>query len=237
MGGKGGPPQSCRRGVVRLGAKENPINRRCRRWVRHAAQSNFHRALGALQREPFKGVADAGDDIMPVGSTQAPGRDTADGNLTFSTSVLSGSFTANNSIQPGGIHPLPGQFTGGNGPITGEEVQFNVKFTVPIDLPADHYFLIPQVQVVEPNGNFFWLSAPRPIVPPGTPFPPGFTDLQSWTRDEFLDPDWLRVGTDITHQGPFNATFSLTGLVPEPGTLLLMGVGMGALWWRRKRNC
>jgi|KBSSwiStaDraftv2_1062776.scaffolds.fasta_scaffold07184_2 hypothetical protein len=164
-------------------------------------------------------------------------RDTADGNLTFSTSVLSGSFTANNSIQPGGIHPLPGQFTGGNGPITGEEVQFNVKFTVPIDLPADHYFLIPQVQVVEPNGNFFWLSAPRPIVPPGTPFPPGFTDLQSWTRDEFLDPDWLRVGTDITHQGPFNATFSLTGLVPEPGTLLLMGVGMGALWWRRKRNC
>jgi hypothetical protein len=74
-------------------------------------------------------------------------------------------------------------------------------------------------------------------VPPGTPFPPGFTDLQSWTRDEFLDPDWLRVGTDITHQGPFNATFSLTGLVPEPGTLLLMGVGMGALWWRRKRNC
>jgi len=24
---------------------------------------------------------------------------------------------------------------------------------------------------------------------------------------------------------------------PEPGTLLLMGVGMGALWWRRKRNC
>ena len=164
-------------------------------------------------------------------------RDTADGNLTFSTSVLNGSFTANNSIQPGGIHPLPGQFTGGNGPITGEEVQFNVKFTVPIDLPADHYFLIPQVQVVEPNGNFFWLSAPRPIVPPGTPFPPGFTDLQSWTRDEFLDPDWLRVGTDITHQGPFNATFSLTGLVPEPGTLLLMGVGMGALWWRRKRNC
>ncbi len=163
-------------------------------------------------------------------------RDTADGNLTFSTSVLSASFTANNSIQPGGIHPLPNQFTGGNGPITGEEVLFNVTFTVPIDLPADHYFFIPQVQVVEPNGNFFWLSAPRPIAPPGTPFPPGFTDLQSWTRDEFLDPDWLRVGTDITGQGPFNATFSLTGRVPEPGTLLLMSAGMIALWWRRKRN-
>jgi len=77
MGGKGGPPQSCRRGVVRLGAKENPINRRCRRWVRHAAQSNFHRALGALQRQTFERLADAGDDIMSVGSTEARGSDTA----------------------------------------------------------------------------------------------------------------------------------------------------------------
>jgi hypothetical protein len=32
------------------------------------------------------------------------------------------------------------------------------------------------------------------------------------------------------------ATFSLAGRVPEPGTLLLMGAGMTALWWRRKRN-
>ena len=29
------------------------------------------------------------------------------------------------------------------------------------------------------------------------PFPPGFTDLQSWTRDVGIEPDWLRVGTDI----------------------------------------
>jgi hypothetical protein len=26
-----------------------------------------------------------------------------------------------------------------------------------------------------------------------------------------LAPDWARIGTDITQQGPFNATFSLTG--------------------------
>ena len=164
-------------------------------------------------------------------------RDTADGNLTFATRDLGG-FTTLNSIQPGGIHPLPGVFTGGNGPVTGEEFQFNIAFIVPIDLPADHYFFVPQVEVIDPSGNFFWLSAPRPIVPPGTPFPLGSTDLQSWTRDEFLDPDWLRIGTDITHQGPFNATFSLSGSsVPEPGTLLLlMGAGMSALWWRRKRN-
>jgi hypothetical protein len=165
-------------------------------------------------------------------------RDTADAGLTFTTSVLSNTFSTLNSIQPGGIHPLPNLFTGGNGPVTGEEVQFNITFTVPIDLPADHYFFIPQVEVTDPSGNFFWLSAPRPIVPPGTPFPLGSTDLQSWTRDEFLDPDWLRIGTDITHQGPFNATFSLNGSsVPEPGTLLLLiGAGMSALWWGRKRN-
>lgn len=33
------------------------------------------------------------------------------GQLTFSTSVLAASFTALNSIQPGGIHPKPGQTT------------------------------------------------------------------------------------------------------------------------------
>jgi len=58
------------------------------------------------------------------------------------------------------------------------------------------------------NGNFLRLSAPKPIVPPGTPFSP---DLQSWIRNADLAPDWLRIGTDITGQGPFNASFSLLG--------------------------
>ena len=81
-----------------------------------------------------------------------------------------------------------------------------MTFTTPFDLSAGHYFFVPQVEITDPDGNFFWLSAPKPIVPP----PPGFTDLQSWTRDEFLDPDWLRVGTDIVGgTGTFNAAFSL----------------------------
>ena len=62
-------------------------------------------------------------------------------------------------------------------------------------------------------------------VPPGIPFPPGSTDLQTWIRNSSLDPNWLRVGTDITGQGPFNASFSLTS-VPEPCTLLLTGAGL-----------
>jgi MYXO-CTERM domain-containing protein len=76
------------------------------------------------------------------------------------------------------------------------------------------------------------------------PFPAGFTDLQSWTRDALLDPDWLRIGTDIVGGNPaptFNAAFELTGeavaAAPEPGSLMLAGAGLLAVWWyRRRRN-
>ena len=153
------------------------------------------------------------------------------GGLNFTPGLLNPMFTASNSITPGGIHPIPGVATGGNGPATGEEVQFNVTFTTPFNLPADHYFFVPQVDLPLGAGNFLWLSAPRPIVPPGTPFPAGITDLQAWTRDANLDPDWLREGTDIvdtinTAIAPtFNETFSLVGTtVPDTGsTAVLLG--------------
>jgi hypothetical protein len=69
-------------------------------------------------------------------------RDTASGNLSFSTRVLADSFTAINSVRPGGIHAKPAQTTGGDGNITGEEVEFDVSFTKPFVLPADHYFFV-----------------------------------------------------------------------------------------------
>ena len=151
------------------------------------------------------------------------------GQLTFTSPVLSSTFTALNSVKPGGIHPSPLQTTGGNGPVTGQEVQINVTFTTPFNLPPDHYFFVPQVQLTN-GGQFFWLSASRPISGAGTtPFPVGVTDLQTWTRDAMLDPDWLRVGQDIVGGSPFptfNAAFSLDGTVPEPSTLLLVGSGL-----------
>jgi hypothetical protein len=148
-------------------------------------------------------------------------RDSSLGSLSFQTQAL-GTFTANNSVQPGGIHPFPGQTTGGNGSVTGQETLISVNFSTPFNLPAGQYFFVPQVEVTTAGGDFFWLSAARPIVPPGTAFPAGFTDLQTWTRDQMLDPDWLRVGSDIVGPAPatgptFNAAFSLTGVaVPAP---------------------
>jgi hypothetical protein len=164
----------------------------------------------------------------------------AAGELTFTSSQLSASFTALNSVQPGGIHPFPLQTTMGNGPLTGQEVQINVTFTTPFTLPADHYFFVPQVLLTN-GAQFYWISASRPITGAGTtPFPAGVTDLQAWTRDAALQPDWLRVGTDIVGGATpptFNAAFALDGTaVPEPGTVALMIFGGGVLAITRYRR-
>jgi len=177
--------------------------------------------VGRTSGPPTFSTAQVPTRVNSPSDVEFDDRDTASANLSLTASDL-GTFTANNSVLPGGIHPKPGQTTGGDGAVTGEEVQFDVTFSTPFDLPADHYFFIPQVEVS--GGDFLWLSAPRPIVAPGTPFPAGSTDLQAWTRDEFLAPDWLRVGTDIVGGTTFNMTFSLTGeTVPEPSSCILLG--------------
>ena len=167
-------------------------------------------------------------------------RDSAASQLTFTTSVLAQSFTALNSVQPGGIHPLPNQTTGGNGPVTGQEVEIDVTFTTPFNLPANHYFFIPQVALTG-GAQFYWLSASRPISGAGTtPFPAGVNDLQAWTRDANLDPDWLRVGTDIVGGAPaptFNTAFALGGTaIPEPATTSGVLAGLALIGMARRKR-
>lgn len=157
----------------------------------------------------------------------------ATGELSVTENILNRSFNAANSIV-NGINPIPNQLTHGEGPVSGEEVQFDVNFTKPFNLPADHYFFVPQVQVA--GGNFLWLSTARPIVSPGTPFTP---DLQAWIRNENLAPDWLREGTDIIGGTTFNEAFSLTGqTIPDSGsTALLLGCAIGTMAYLKRRIC
>jgi hypothetical protein len=148
-------------------------------------------------------------------------RDGSLGTLSFTASLVSSSFTVANSVVTG-INKKPNQATLGEGPVTGAEVQIAITFTPPIVLPAtplplNHYFFRPEA-LVTTGGNFLYLSAPRPIVAPGTPF---VGDLQAWIRNTDLKPDWLRLGTDII-DGPtpptFSMTFSLSGqTVPAAG--------------------
>jgi PEP-CTERM motif len=159
--------------------------------------------------------------------------DSASAQLTFTETLLNPNFTTANSVL-NGINPIPNQTTGGEGSVTGEEVRFDVSFTSPFLLPADHYFFVPQVQLS--SGNFYWLSTARP----GPVF---VGDLQSWIRNTNLDPDWLRIGTDIvggTNPPTYNAAFSLDGQtvpsVPEPGTLGLLGLGIAGLGFSRRRK-
>src|SRR5262249_40612479 len=79
--------------------------------------------------------------------------------LTFCSMIVNPSFTAQNAVLPGGIHPSPNQTTGGFGlAVTGKEVSISVTFTSPFDLPADHYFFVPQVSLSS-GDTFLWLSA------------------------------------------------------------------------------
>src|SRR5438093_999797 len=143
-------------------------------------------------------------------------RDGSLGTLSFETGLVNANFAVANTVVSG-INKKPNNVTHGEGPASGEAVEIEITFNPPIILSADHYFFRPEALLSD--GNFLYLSAPRPIVPPGTPF---LGDLQAWIRNSDLAPDWLRIGTDIIDGTPartFNIAFSLAGeTIPHAGT-------------------
>ena len=135
------------------------------------------------------------------------------GSLLARGAVLSDGFTVRNSVEDK-INKKPANLTRGEGAFTGQEVDITIVFTTPIALGPGRYFFRPEVLV--DNGDFLFLSAPKPIVPPGVAIP---GDLQAWIRNANLSPDWLRIGTDIigtdvpgTAAPTFNMTFTLSGI-------------------------
>ena len=171
----------------------------------------FYHVFPVDSTNPPSGNAPLRDDSPSDVAISSATSDSMSGTLTFSATLLNATFTATNSVV-NEINPSPNQTTLGEGPVTGQEVSITVTFNPPISLPADHYFFRPEVLLT--SGDFLWLSAPDPIVAPGTPFSP---DFETWIRNDALAPDWLRVGTDITTQGPFNASFSLSGELDADG--------------------
>jgi hypothetical protein len=201
--------------------------------------------------------------------TEFTSRDSGSSTLTFQAQTQ-GAFSAGNSVV-NGIHPTPNSTTGGEGSVSGKEVLIQTDFTTnPIVLPAGHYFFAPKVglsggtntnnpTVLPANlsapgvelpggagtsaGDFLWLSANGPAQFTG--------DLQAWTRDSNLEPDWLRVGTDIIGPGPngssapkFDMAFALNGetvpedgvAVPEPSTWIMLAGAILLLSARYARN-
>jgi hypothetical protein len=160
---------------------------------------------------------------------------TSGAGMSFTTAVLSANFATSNAVLPG-IHAAPHQTTGGDGPRHGQEVMFSFSFTTPVALAPGHFFFVPQVETT--RGDFFWLSAAKPIVAPGTPFLP---DLQTWMRSGAIDPDWLRVGTDIVGGATpptFDGAYTLVGVtsVPEPSPIALLVTGVAAIVLVRRRH-
>ena len=85
-------------------------------------------------------------------------RASASSGLSFQTQVLGASFSTLASVSSAGAI---GVNSGGNGRATGDEVKFTISFgSHPLDLPPDHYFLVPQVGLSTKAVSYTHLTLP-----------------------------------------------------------------------------
>jgi hypothetical protein len=166
--------------------------------------------LDSANADPLAGKVPSRTNSPADVEIDAATRDASLDSLRFTTSRLNANFPVLTTVV-NGINKKPLNTTHGEGPATGEEVEIAITFTNPIILTAGRYFFRPEVLVN--GGDFLYLSAPKPVVAPGTAIA---GDLQAWIRNSRLAPDWLRIGTDIIGSDAppaptFNMTFSLSG--------------------------
>ena len=166
-----------------------------------------------LDSAAFSGKVPSRNNSPSDFETDSATRDAGAGTLRFLPALVSHDFQVTKTVV-NGINAAAPNTTGEPG-LTGDRVEITITFTTPIVLPPGHYFFRPEAEVV--NDDFLYLSAPRPIVSPGTPFA---GDAQAWIRNSSISPDWLRIGTDIIGGAPtFSMTFTLTGeTIPQAGT-------------------
>src|SRR5262245_21594615 len=110
----------------------------CRSRLAVTGSQHCATQLPASQRVPDRVACKVPAD------TEFDGRNSSAGDLSFAVKSLGAGFTSLNSVL-NGINKFPNQETNGEGPVTGEEVEFDVMFTTPFLLAPDHYFFVPTV--------------------------------------------------------------------------------------------
>ena len=86
--------------------------------------------------------------------------------------------------------------------MTGQETLISVNLTTPFNLPADHYFFVPQVELS--NRGLFLALGSEADCSTGNALSPRLHRSSELDTRCNVGPDWLRVGTDIVGptQGP-----------------------------------
>lgn len=154
-----------------------------------------------------------------------------------------GTFAVNNTILPGTAHRFGVVAPGITGSLWDITLMLMNPYTLnPASGPSaqqNHYWL--SISGEAPNSDIYWITGARPpLSPSGVQ-----DDRQAWITSSAFSPDWRRLSDVINQQDGtltpgYNLSFQILGnVVPEPGSLLVLGLGglsMLGLMRRRPRS-